>query len=153
MKNFTTQFTIPASVKTVSEFHRDTTILKRLTPPPTIVKVHEFDELYEGMVAKFTMWMGPIPLYWEAVHTNVSLNGFTDTQQKGPMKYWSHTHQFVEIAPDKTLIKEHVTYQHGDGLMGLFTHLAFNSVTLSFLFQYRKMVTIKGCKNQGCKNR
>ena len=40
MPVFDYSFTVPASLAAVRDFHRDTSALKRLTPPPTIVQLH-----------------------------------------------------------------------------------------------------------------
>ena len=52
----------------------------------------------EGAVADFTLWFGPLPLRWTAVHSEVSAqHGFTDTQQRGPLASWRHTHRFEAL--------------------------------------------------------
>lgn len=146
MPHFTTSFTIPAPLFTVSAFHRDTRILKKLTPPPLFVQIHEFGEMKEGMVAKFTMWFGPIPVYWEAVHTNISTYGFTDTQIIGPLQSWRHTHHFTVEGEKQTRIHESIVYEHPAGWRGLLTRLFFSKLGLQGLFLYRKWVTRWGVR-------
>lgn len=85
MPVFDTSFTVPAPLQKVAEFHRDTRALKRLTPPPVFVQIHSMEPLAEGSRSVFTMWFGPLPLRWTAIHSNVdTMHGFTDTQEKGP---------------------------------------------------------------------
>ena len=47
--------------------------------------------LAEGSVSRFTLWVGPLPLHWTAVHKDVPENGCTDVQSEGPAKKWEHT--------------------------------------------------------------
>lgn len=141
MIHFTTSFTIPAPLAAVSAFHGQTSILKKLTPPPLFVQIHEFGEMKEGMLAKFTMWFGPVPVYWEAVHTDISVNGFTDTQVIGPLKSWQHTHRFTAEGEKQTRIHESIVYEHPAGWRGLLTRLFFSRPGLYGLFLYRKWVT------------
>ena len=82
MPVFDYKFTVQASLQAVRDFHGDTSALKRLTPPPTIVQLHDIEPLAEGSISKFTLWFGPLPLRWVAIR--VSDFGFTDIQSEGP---------------------------------------------------------------------
>jgi len=141
MPVFDYTFTVDAPLTTVSDFHHDTRVLKRLTPPPLIIQVHKFEPMAEGSIGEFTLWAGPIPLHWTAVHTNVSPNGFTDTQKRGPLKFWQHTHRFTAISPTSTQIHEHIEYSYHSGLRGLLTRLLFNNLGLTLMFTARKWIT------------
>lgn len=135
-------FEVDAPVSTVADFHSQTTILRVLTPPPLIIQVHSFGPMQEGMVARFTMWLGPLPLHWRARHINVGPNGFSDIQERGPLASWRHTHSFIALEGGRTLICEQVDYQHPPGLKGILTRLMFNKPGLFALFTYRRMVTV-----------
>lgn len=141
MPTFDYRFTVNAPLTAVSAFHHDTRVLKTLTPPPVFVQVHKFEPLGEGSQAEFTMWFGPIPLRWQAVHSDVSVNGFTDTQVSGPLQSWRHTHRFTAVTPNITEIHEHIEYTYPPGLRGLFSRLFFNKAGLTFLFTARKLIT------------
>eukprot|EP01111_Echinosteliopsis_oligospora_P019222 TRINITY_DN9180_c0_g1_i1.p1 TRINITY_DN9180_c0_g1~~TRINITY_DN9180_c0_g1_i1.p1 ORF type:complete len:103 (+),score=17.10 TRINITY_DN9180_c0_g1_i1:223-531(+) len=86
------------------------------------------------------MWFGPIPIYWVAVHSNVTENGFIDSQQQGPMKFWMHTHSFEE-GPEAgtTTLRDKIEYEHQGGLKGLFTKALFNTMSFKLMFLYRKL--------------
>ncbi len=144
MPQFNYEFTVAAPVAAVAAFHGSTDVLKKLSPPPMFVQIHSFGEMEEGMIADFTLWLGPIPLRWQAEHSNVSQNGFTDTQIKGPLRSWQHTHSFVAEGPQQTRVREQIDYTHPSGLKGIFTRLLFGKPGLLFLFSYRKRVTQKG---------
>lgn len=141
MPIFDYTFTVNAPLSAVSAFHHDTRVLKTLTPPPLIIQVHKFEPMAEGSIGEFTLWAGPIPLHWTAVHSRVSENGFTDTQKRGPMKFWQHTHRFTAVSPDLTQVHEHIEYEYPAGLRGLLTRLLFNKFGLLFLFTARKFIT------------
>ena len=64
MAVFKYSFTVDAPLVKVSDFHRDTSVLKVLTPPPIIAQIHSYEPLGEGSVARFTLWFGPIPIRW-----------------------------------------------------------------------------------------
>lgn len=141
MPVFDYSFTVNAPLTAVREFHHDTTALKRLTPPPTIVQLHSIEPLAEGSVSRFTLWVGPLPLRWTAVHRNVSDTGFTDVQAEGPARKWEHTHSFVPLSESVTEIREHIEYEHKSGLWGVVTRLLFSWPNLMLMFGYRKWVT------------
>ncbi len=141
MQTFDYTFLVNAPVTAVSDFHHDTRILKKLTPPPIFVQIHHFEPLGEGSQAKFTLWFGPIPVRWQAVHTNVSPAGFTDTQVSGPLRHWEHTHRFTAVTPQTTLVHEHIAYAHHHGLRGLLSRLLFAKPGLYLLFTARKLLT------------
>ncbi|MEZ4592727.1 MAG: hypothetical protein R3D55_16505 [Chloroflexota bacterium] len=141
MPVFDYKFTVDAPVTAVSNFHHDTRILKKLSPPPIFVQIHRFEPLGEGSEAEFTLWFGPLPLRWLAVHSNVSSSGFTDTQARGPLEFWQHTHRFTAVSPQKTEVHEHIEYRHKPGIAGLLTRILFNKPGLWGLFTARKLLT------------
>ena len=141
MPVFDFHFSVNASVQAVREFHHDTSALKRLTPPPTIVQLHEIEPLAEDSVSRFTLWVGPLPLRWTAVHKNVTEHGFTDIQSEGPAKKWEHTHTFKPVSDDVTEVHEHIEFEHKTGAWGILTRILFARPNLYLMFTYRKLVT------------
>lgn len=141
MPTFDYTFTINAPLAAVSAFHHDTSVLKTLTPPPLFVQIHNFEPLGEGSVANFTIWFGPFPLHYSVVHTNVDENGFTDTQVRGPLENWQHTHCFTAVNDEVTQVSEHVEYEYKKGIRGLANRLLFSKPALTMLFTARKLIT------------
>lgn len=141
MPTFDFRFEVRAPLAAVRDFHHDTSALKRLTPPPTIVQLKELEPLAEGSTSRFTLWVGPLPLHWTAVHRDVTPNGFTDVQAKGPAKKWEHTHTFVALSDQETEIHEHIEYEHKNGIWGVVTRLLFAKPNLYFMFTYRMLST------------
>ena len=113
-----------------------------LTPPPTFMQIHQIEPLAEGSVSRFTIWAGPLPIRWTAIHSNVSASGFTDTQAEGVMQKWAHTHRFEAIDASTSRVTEHIDYEFAGGgrdrVIGL---LIFNRPALVALFNYRKLRT------------
>lgn len=141
MPTFRYSFTVDAPLQAVADFHHDTTVLKKLTPFPMVVQVHSFEPLGEGSKADFTLWAGPVPMRWQAVHSDVSINGFTDTQVSGPLKSWRHTHRFTDLGDGRTRVDEHIEYAHDSGARGLFSRAMFSPAGLTALFTARKLLT------------
>ena len=142
MPVFDYSFTVKAPLSKVAQFHHDTRALKLLTPFPIIVQIHRVEPLAEGSVSDFTLWFGPLPIHWVAVHKDVDKQrGFTDVQQKGPAKTWVHTHTFSPEGNDLTRITEHIEYEHYPGFRGILSRLLFPKPGLKALFTYRKIVT------------
>ena len=139
---FEHNFTVNAPLEQVVNFHRDSHILKRLTPPPLIMQIHRFEPLAENSIANFTLWFGPLPIHWVAVHVNVDFpHSFTDIQHQGPLKYWRHTHAFIPIGDSLTRVNDTIKFEHHAGLKGLLSRLLFPKPALKTLFSYRKAVT------------
>lgn len=141
MPVFDFRFEVNAPLEAVSAFHFEPGILKTLTPPLMFMKVHNFEPIAEDSVAEFTMWMGPVPVRWKAVHSNVSDTSFTDTQVSGPMKFWAHTHTFSSVSDDVTQVHEHIEFEHFGGLRGIWSRLLFPRPALYALFTIRSMIT------------
>ena len=142
MTQFDYSFFVKAPLNRVAQFHHDTRALKRLTPPPIIAQIHSVEPLAENSVADFTLWFGPLPVRWVAVHTAVDmLHGFTDVQRRGPLKRWAHTHTFIPINDKLTRVREHIEFEHHPGIRGLLSRLLFPKPGLFILFTYRKWVT------------
>ena len=139
--HFRHEFIVRKSINEVSAFHSDTSVLRRLTPPPMWIQIHRIDPLAEGAIAEFTMWLVFIPLGWKGLNSDVTQNGFVDEQVKGPMLSWRHQHSFEVIDAQKTKVIDEIYYQHFPGLAGIFSRILFNPLGLRALFLYRKWVT------------
>ena len=150
VSSFEFEFTVRAPISTVAELHRNTRVLRRLTPPPVRVQIHYVEPLAEGSVSEFTLWFGFLPIHWTARHSDVKMEGgFTDTQVRGPMQQWVHTHTFSEEANGITRIAEHIQYEHFSGARGLLSRLLFSPIGLWFTFSYRRFATRRLLKTKG----
>ena len=141
MPVFNYSFLVDAPLTAVSDFHRSPNAFKQLTPFPIIPQIHKNEPMAEESTTKFTLWFGPLPIHWTAVHSNVSQNGFTDTQTEGPLAQWAHTHTFTAVSETTTRIDEHIEYEYANGGKGILGRLLFNPAGLYFLFTARKLLT------------
>ena len=142
MPTFDHTFTVKAPLSKVAEFHFDASVIKRLTPPFIIIQLHNIEPMAEGSISDFSLWLGPLPVRWLAIHSDVDpQRGFTDTQQQGPFKQWVHTHTFTAEGDNQTRVTDHIEYEHHPGWRGLISRLLFPRVGLLLTFTYRKMIT------------
>lgn len=148
MPIFNYDFTVNAPLQAVAEFHEDTNALKVLNPPGIIVQLHRVEPMGEGSISEFTLWFGPFPIRWKAVHSDVSINGFTDTLAEGPAASWVHTHRYESISANETRLFERIEYEHKPGLMGLVTRVLFSPLNLKILFTYRQWATRNSIKKK-----
>jgi ligand-binding SRPBCC domain-containing protein len=137
--NFT--FSANAPLEAVAAFHADTSALKTLNPPFMTVQLHRVDPMAEGSISEFTPWMGPVPIRWRAIHSDIGPKGFTDIQESGPLKSWRHTHRFEALDEKTTQIYEHIEYEFPSGWRGLLPRILFGRLGLITLFTYRKWAT------------
>lgn len=147
MKTFTNTFKVKSPIEAVAEFHSSTTALKKLTPFPVFVQIHQLEPLGEGSMAEFTMWFGPFPVRWVAQHVQFdAMHGFTDVQVSGPMLLWEHTHSFREISAQETEIRDFIEYEYRPGIKYLWTRILYSPIMLQFLFLFRALVTKRSTK-------
>jgi ligand-binding SRPBCC domain-containing protein len=139
-------FTVNAPLKEVAEFHSDSSALKTLNPPLVFVQLHRVDPMADGSISEFTLWMGPLPIHWRAIHSDVGPTGFTDTQENGPLAFWQHKHRFEAIDINTTQIHEHIEYEYPSGWRGLASRILFGKLGLTALFNYRKWATRRALK-------
>jgi ligand-binding SRPBCC domain-containing protein len=130
-------FRLRAALDTVARFHTSASSLKAITPPLIPMQLHHAPErMGDGDEMSFTMWVGPLPVRWEARVEDVSPTGFLDSQVRGPFEAWAHRHSFVAVDEEVTEVvdevearlKPHVLW----GLVGLAMWLG-----LPLLFAYR----------------
>lgn len=140
-RTFTHRFSVRAPLERVIAFHSDTRALKILTPPPVIVQFHQVQPLGEGSVADFTLWLGPLPVRWVAVHTEFQGgHSFVDIQNSGPFKSWRHRHTFKARSDDRTEIFDEVQAEPSRHILwGLVSRLMW--LNLGMLFAYRAWIT------------
>ena len=141
MPVFDSSFVVDAPLAAVRDFHGDTSALRILSPPGTFVRLHAVEPLAEGSVSRFTLWLGPLPIPWTAVHRGVSDHGFTDVQLEGPAAAWAHTHLFTALSEGRTRVDDHVEFTHRPLPRGLLTRLLFCRPNLLFLFAWRAFAT------------
>ena len=143
------RFRVRAPVEAVAEFHSYPDAMAAITPPPIVVQVHSAPErVAEGQQMDFTMWLGPLPLRWQARFEDVTATSFVDRMVQGPLQSWQHLHSFVAIDDDHTdvvdelevAVRRHPLW----GPVGLGM-----SLNLPVLFAYRQWQTQRLLRQQG----
>lgn len=149
MPFFRYQFTVRSPLEQVAAFHHSPAALRQLNPPPIVVQFHRIEPLAEGSRADFTLWVGPIPVRWRALHFNVDpLMGFSDIQEAGPFRSWEHRHQFRCIDAQTTEVSEEIQAEFGQGFWnGLVSRGMW--LGLPVLFAFRAWATRRACEKVG----
>jgi ligand-binding SRPBCC domain-containing protein len=81
------------------------------------------------------------------VHSQVDpTRGFCDSQLRGPMASWQHTHSWTALPDGKVELRERVEYSHLPGWRGLLTRVLFAQPMLAVLFAYRRWVIRRACE-------
>lgn len=140
---FRSQFQVKVNQPAVSDFHRDTSVLRRLTPFPIYVAFKHIEPIREGSEAHFTLWFGPVPVKWKARHFDFTPPfGFADEQVEGPFNMWVHHHSFSPLAGKGTRVQDEINFELGKrGLGWLMSR--FMWLTLPVLFAFRSWRTKK----------
>jgi ligand-binding SRPBCC domain-containing protein len=139
-------FKVNAPLADVAAFHKDTSALQKLTPPPLSVRFNHIEPLAEGSVADFTMRAGPVSVRWVAVHSDVTEeNGFVDTQKEGPFRSWRHHHQFRAIDERTTEVIDEIEAEYGSAIS------RFMWLNLPVLFAYRAQQTKRALEKKNDK--
>jgi ligand-binding SRPBCC domain-containing protein len=143
------RFRVNAPLEAVAHFHRDPRALRLLSPPPVVVQIHKVESLAEGSQSEFTLWFGPIPLRWLAIHSQVDFgSGFTDRQARGPLASWSHRHSWQALPDGATEMQERIEYSHQSGPYGLLTRILFAGPMMRILFRHRRAVIRRACEDE-----
>ena len=146
MKHFHSEFEVHAPLDVVADFHGSTDVLPLLTPPGMQVELRRGGAVEEGMIAEFTMRLGPIEWRWVARHEDVHPTGFTDVQDEGPLPMWRHTHRFVAAGRERTRVIDDVRYELPAFRDAPLTRLMFSKAALAGLFTYRGLQTKRHCR-------
>ena len=109
MNIFWQAFQVNAPVEKVAFFNRDARVLKTLPLPPLFVKLNYVEPMVEGSIADFMNWLGPIPIRWRAIHSEIdSIAGFKDTQLEGPFSSREYRHSFQAIHSETTQVNHEI---------------------------------------------
>ncbi|WP_430613441.1 SRPBCC family protein [Flavobacterium sp. JP2137] len=117
--------------------------LSEITPPDmnfTVLTSFEDDAIYEGMKIDYTVSpLFHIPLKWQTEIIQVDdQKSFTDFQNKGPYKLWSHHHLFESNA-DGVLMTDVIDYELPFGLLGTLAHRILVKKKIEHIFEYRRI--------------
>tara|TARA_B100000073_G_scaffold186779_1_gene154642 strand:+ start:193 stop:693 length:501 start_codon:yes stop_codon:yes gene_type:complete len=140
---------INVSTDAVWDFYLSNNAIKKLTPPFTPMQVIKNEPLAENSVTKMRIWLGPIPIIWEAKHFDFDTKiGFTDMQTSGPMKFWIHRHEIKHINEKQSIIEDKIWYKHFKGIRGIVSRIFFSKLAIYILFKYRSWATKRAIKKR-----
>ncbi|MDZ4763630.1 MAG: hypothetical protein SGI73_03695 [Chloroflexota bacterium] len=147
LKTKTVEFrtTVPGTAAQVMAFYADPKAPVILTPPPIFFQIRDDrrTSLTSGDI-EFTLWFTFIPLKWTSRHEPGEIpTAFIDRMLSGPTAVWIHHHIARDLPdqPGNVELIDRLEIAHKNGVMGLFTRLAFDGLPLRFLFFYRHLRT------------
>lgn len=149
---FLNSFVVEAPIGQVAGFHSRSASMAAITPPPLVVRMHEAPEtMSSGDEMSFTLWLGPLPIPWRALITNVSETGFIDLQVEGPFEKWEHHHSFRSVSPGKTVVEDEIHVQLSRQPVKMIVGLGM-TLGLPFLLRYRAWKTSRLLKQPSHEN-
>lgn len=100
-----------------------------LTPPPIAME--------KGTKIAYALRVRGIPIRWLTVIERWDPpHEFVDFQEKGPYKYWHHTHRFLEVNGGTSIV-DVVHYALPFGLLGRLVHWLQVGRDVEQIFDYR----------------
>jgi ligand-binding SRPBCC domain-containing protein len=130
---------IDCSIDEVFEFFADAGNLEALTPSFLHFRILTPlpIEMKQGSRIDYALRLFAIPLRWRTrIAEWVPGRRFTDEQESGPFKVWSHTHEFEDCA-DHVLMRDRVHYMLPLGAIGRLLHALVIERTLVAIFDFR----------------
>ena len=131
---------LEASPEEVFPFFADARNLEAITPPllgfrvvtpePIVMRV--------GTFIQYRLRLHGVPVRWDTTIQDWSPpHRFVDVQVRGPYALWHHTHEFVPISGDRTLMTDTVRYAVGFGPLGELARRALVRRDLEAIFAFR----------------
>lgn len=130
---------IPAPLPDVFAFFSDPSNLGRITPPEMRFRITRGPSrpLQENDIIEYAIRVAGVPVKWR---TRITLwrpnEAFADLQERGPYRFWLHTHTFREI-PSGVEMHDHVQYELPLGMLGRIAAGWFVARQLRHVFDYR----------------
>ena len=140
-KLFLAEQVINKPIHQVFEFFSKAENLQRITPPLLDFKILTPlpIEMKEGTLIDYKLKVRGLPMTWR---TRIELwqppFKFIDLQLKGPYKLWHHTHEFVSLSENQTLMKDRVEYDVGFGILGEIANHLIVKGDIQKIFTFRK---------------
>jgi ligand-binding SRPBCC domain-containing protein len=103
------RFILKAPLEEVLAFHLSARSLLAITPPFLFMRDVDAPQcMTEDSRMAFTLWLGPLPVRWQARIESLDSSGFDDVQIEGPFAAWKHTHRFEAQQDGTCLVHDHV---------------------------------------------
>ena len=124
----------------VFAFFSDIQNLERITPPWlhfTILTPLPFT-IEAGSVIDYRLKLSGIPFQWQTKIEEFEPNDFfTDTQARGPYRYWHHLHRFTDVEGG-TLMEDRIRYRLWGGPLSWPVNGLFVRRSLHKVFTFRQ---------------
>lgn len=133
--------TIPISIKQAWDFFSHPANLQLITPTDfqfNILTKLEDRPIYSGQIIDYTVRpLFRIRMRWTTIITRVDEGVlFIDEQQRGPFRYWQHTHRFLPLEGGTEMIDE-LKYEVPGWFFGDIINAVLIRNDLRKLFAYR----------------
>ena len=136
------ELTLELPREQVFAFFADAKNLELITPTHLNFKITAPGpiELGEGALIDYQLSLHGIPMNWRTEITKWDPpHRFVDTQLKGPYSQWIHTHSFIVLGTNSTLIEDEVHYRLPLAPLGDLSHFVVEG-ELKKIFDYREKV-------------
>ena len=112
MIRFQKELELPISREELWNWHVRNGAFQRLSPPWQKLSLERFDGVVEDGLGIIALSVGPVKLRWHARHLDVDPpRQFVDFQEKGPFKYWKHTHSMIDRASNTSTLRDAVDFE------------------------------------------
>ncbi len=134
---------MPVSQAALFQWHAREGAFARLNPPFDPVQIlARRGGLEVGSSTQVQVSLGPIPLRWTAEHTAYEPPSFfVDQQRGGPFKHWQHTHRFLAVGANESILEDDIEYDLPLGAAGEFVAGHFTRDKIEAAFRYRHALT------------
>lgn len=133
---------IAAPIAEVFAFFGAPANLGRITPPEMRFQIIDGPDrqLRAGDRISYRLRILGIPIAWRTLITRWDDNAaFADLQERGPYRYWLHTHTFRDLGGEVEM-HDHVEYELPLGILGRIFGGWFVRRQLEAIFDYRARV-------------
>ncbi len=134
---------IDAPASQLFAWHERADALQRTIPPWEKFRIlRATGRITPGNRVEIQLRLGPIPLHWEAEHTDYEHgHQFADVQLRGPFVYWKHWHRAIPQGDMQSILEDRVHYALPLGSLGAWLAGRFVERRLARTFEYRHAVT------------
>ncbi|MDA7524511.1 SRPBCC family protein [bacterium] len=148
MLRFEKRTTLACSASTLYNWHMLPDAFQTLTPPWEKVSIVSRPEsLQNGAKIKLQLCVGPLRIFWVALHENfVEGRRFDDVQLSGPFRKWHHSHLFEPVAEDSSIMHDSITFEIPGGrlLNRLASPIVNRRLKKMFHYRHQQLVSIFG---------
>ena len=136
---------IPKPRAEVFAFFSDAQNLAKLTPTFVDFRILTPEPIHvrEGARIEYRIALHGVPVQWETlIDMFVDGEKFSDTQLRGPYRFWHHLHEFRDI-PGGTEMHDTVDYEIPLGMLGRVARRLFVARQLEQIFTFRQEVVTR----------